>query len=119
LLLGIVGLPIFAQGSSGMEVITGKTGGYLIGFLIASLFMGEFNHRQWPLKIGTSLMAMCIGTAIILLSGFTKLGLDIGWVSAFEHGIKPFLGGAFLKIIIGAYLSMVSYRFIIGRAPTT
>lgn len=40
LFIGIIGLPVFAGFKQGLTVITGPTGGYLIGFAVSILVMG-------------------------------------------------------------------------------
>ena len=48
LLLGLVGLPVFAGGASGMVAISGPTGGFLVGFLLASVVIGALaEHWHW------------------------------------------------------------------------
>ncbi len=48
LLLGLVGLPIFAGGVSGMVALSGPTGGFLAGFLLASIVIGAIaEHWHW------------------------------------------------------------------------
>src|SRR5699024_5062047 len=46
LLLGLIGLPVFAGGASGFGVLFGPTGGYLIGFIFASLLIGTLQSRS-------------------------------------------------------------------------
>ena len=117
LVLGAVGLPVFADGNAGLEIFFGNTGGYLIGFLCASLFMGEWHKMQWPLKINTAILAMLLGTLIVLLCGYLKLSTSIGLQAAYIHGIAPFIPGAIFKIIAGAYISLVICRFTKGVSP--
>src|ERR687885_66593 len=45
-LLGVVGLPVYADGKHGMDIITGVTGGYLVGFLIAGYVVGRLAERR-------------------------------------------------------------------------
>jgi len=48
LLLGLVGLPVFAGGASGMVALSGPTGGFLVGFLLASIVVGAIaEHWHW------------------------------------------------------------------------
>ena len=51
LLLGLVGIPVFAGGSAGAAKLFGPTGGYLIGYLflalIAGAFVGRFAENKW------------------------------------------------------------------------
>ena len=53
LLMGILGAPIFASGSHGLEKIVGATGGYLVGMLISTLVLGALAGRKWDQKIKT------------------------------------------------------------------
>ncbi|MFZ2413209.1 MAG: biotin transporter BioY [Candidatus Cryosericum sp.] len=48
LLLGLVGLPVFAGGASGLVALSGPTGGFLFGFLLASIVIGVLaEHWHW------------------------------------------------------------------------
>jgi biotin transport system substrate-specific component len=48
LLLGLVGLPVFAEGASGLIALSGPTGGFLAGFLLASIVVGiVVEHWHW------------------------------------------------------------------------
>lgn len=48
LLLGLVGLPVFAGGASGLVALSGPTGGFLVGFLLAALVIGFLaDHWHW------------------------------------------------------------------------
>ena len=46
LLLGIVGLPVFSGGASGLGVLLGPTGGYLIGFVVAAFLVGTLCEKK-------------------------------------------------------------------------
>src|SRR3954471_16851391 len=47
LLVGMIGLPVFADGDHGMDVITGASGGYIIGFLVAGWVVGRLAERRY------------------------------------------------------------------------
>ena len=48
LLLGLIGLPVFAGGAAGMVALSGPTGGFLAGFLLASIVVGALaEHWHW------------------------------------------------------------------------
>jgi biotin transport system substrate-specific component len=103
LIIGGLGLPVFADGSFGWEVLIGNTGGYLFGFAVAAFVVGWFGEREnWQTNFGKSLIAMTIGTAIILILGTTFLGVKIGFGDALKYGFYPFLLGAVIKIVLGA-----------------
>ena len=41
ILLGVIGLPVFAGGKAGAGVLLGPTGGYLIGFVVGAFVIGK------------------------------------------------------------------------------
>jgi len=43
--LGVAGVPWFNGGTGGVSAIAGPTGGYLIGFVLAALFLGYVVDR--------------------------------------------------------------------------
>lgn len=57
LLIGAIGLPVFAGFTGGLSRITGPTGGYLIGYIAVIIFAGIFNHlgknKIWMFIIGS------------------------------------------------------------------
>ena len=60
--LGAVGLPFYADGTSGWEVVQGATGGYLIGFLAAAVLVGWLADRGFGRTWATTLIAFLAGT---------------------------------------------------------
>lgn len=110
LLLGIVGIPVFADASAGWEKIAGNSGGFLYGFIIGAYAVGKLSEQGWAKKIPKSLAAMSIGTAIILLTGVTHLSYYIGWSKAIEYGLQPFIAGAIVKIALGALIMWQAER---------
>lgn len=102
--LGILGLPVFAEASSGWSVITGGSGGFLIGFVAAAYFAAFAAEKGWGASIGKALSAMTIGTLIIMLFGIAQLSYQFDFPKALEWGFYPFIPGAIVKIILGALL---------------
>ncbi len=103
LLIGVVGLPVFAAAADGVHrsgletivsleggrVVLGATGGYLVGFLVASFVVGRLSEQGWDRRIGGSVAAMALGSAIIYAFGVTWLALaaDLGMAEAL--GFRP------------------------------
>jgi len=110
LFLGAIGLPVFSNFSSGVDVLFGKSAGYMLGFLIASIVVGIMATKQKE-KFPYYFIQMAVGTLTILLFGGIALlrFLDIGEVLSL--GIKPFLAGGFVKILLGSILLSVYRRF--------
>src|SRR3954468_2724743 len=61
LLLGVVGLPFFAEGKGGIAVIWGARGGYLVGFVLAAAAVGRLAELGWDRRIGGAIGATAIG----------------------------------------------------------
>ncbi len=104
LLEGAFGLPVFAGTpikGIGLAYMTGPTGGYLAGFLVAAIICGKLAEKGWDRRPVTTLSGMLIGTLIIYICGLTWLATFIGWgEKVFQLGLIPFLAGDLLKIVI-------------------
>lgn len=104
LILGALGVAVFADGNAGVEIIKGTSGGYLLGFLFAVIILESF-FQKLKTSFAGIVLYMTLGTAIILLSGGLRLlqfyDLKIVW----ESGIKPFLLGGLIKILVGSALA--------------
>ena len=114
LILGIMGLPVFAGFRSGPATFLGVTGGYLIGFVFAAYITGyifENFGNKIKEKICLTLAACLIGLAVIYLFGYIHL---FGYLSTIYHGmefkslaiktfdlaVKPFILVEFIKFFI-------------------
>ena len=105
LLAGIAGAPVFAPAATvGLARLTGATGGYLIGMLIATLVLGALADRKADQKFKTSFPALILGSAIVFTFGLTWLhtSLDLTWTQTISAGLTPFIFGEVIKIAITA-----------------
>lgn len=108
LLLGIIGLPVFAGGKAGIGVLFGPTGGYLFGFVAAALVTGWIAApRPGPAGLARMLAAMAAGTACLYALGVTQLALvaHLAPSRALAVGVLPFVPGDALKIAVAALIS--------------
>lgn len=110
LIVGALGAPVFSEFSSGMDVVTGKSLGYFIGFIIATLLVGRMAEVQ-KAKFPYYLLQMTLGTLVILLIGMLGLLRYIDLKTAFLKGVLPFLPGGLVKILLGAILLSTHRRF--------
>lgn len=103
LLLGILGLPVFAGGAGGFAVIAGPGGGYLLGYLLAAAVAGLiFRPGKKISKTLLLLMvsiASLIAAAVIYIPGlfWLKLNLGLEWRETLKIGIFPFIAGDLIK----------------------
>ncbi len=103
ILQGLVGLPVFAYGG-GLMYIFGPTGGFIIGFLISGIVLGELADRGWGKRFITSIVCMLLGLLIIYFFGILQLTLIKGFEYAILKGFYPFLIGDLYKLLIAGIL---------------
>ena len=108
---GVIGLPIFAGMTSGIALLSGATGGFLAGFIVApkvvGLILGESKER------GRLIIALVAGTIIIFLSGNLWLWIIMNGSIAktLSLGFIPFLPGAVIKIgLVIAVVEALRFR---------
>lgn len=99
---GAVGMPVFANGGAGLAVLTGPTGGYLAGFVMAAFLVGWLAERGWDRRAATTVLAMVAGNAVIYACGVTRLAEFIGWDRVWSAGVQPFLAGDALKVALAS-----------------
>lgn len=102
-LVGALGVPVFADGTSGLETVLGPSGGYLFGFGCAAAWVGRFaDDRRLARPWWGALSVMLGAHALILLSGGLGLAARLGAMQAWSVGIAPFLVGGAVKSILAA-----------------
>lgn len=119
LALGAIGLPIFAEGAHGTSVILGVTGGYLIGFVVASALVGRLAELGWDRTILGAIGAMLLGSLVIYAVGvpwlaMTAFGGDLA--TAFDKGMRTFLLWDAVKLLLAAAAFPAAWWFV-GRRP--
>ena len=108
IVLGALGLPVFAGGGSGILHLVGPTGGYLLAFPIAAAVTGALAGQlpRSPLRV---LLACALGMVIIHAGGVAQLALLGGDPAlAVRVGFVPFLTGDLLKAGLAAALILAA-----------
>jgi biotin transport system substrate-specific component len=107
LALGMLGLPVFAGGASGVARLIGPTGGYLLAFPVAAAATGAVVGLKPTLA--RALLACAIGMALIHVGGVAQLAVLGGDPAlAFRVGFVPFLTGDLLKIGLAAAVILLA-----------
>jgi biotin transport system substrate-specific component len=116
--VGLAGVPIYAEGRSGLAVIQGVTGGYIIGFVVAAAVVGRLAELGWDRRLVGAIVAMLIGTALIYAIGVPWLKLTTGmpWTDAVAAGLTPFLVWDAAKIAVAAAIFPLGW-WAVGRRP--
>ena len=113
LLLGLIGIPVFASSAAGLAAIFGPTGGYLWGFFLYILVVGLCYRREQPLC--SLIIGNLLGAFLQLVAGAAWLMVvaKLSWLAAYNAGVLPFLVPAVIKIV----LVVVVARAIVRRLP--
>jgi len=114
---GLVGLPVFAGGGSGFDTITGASGGYLVGFVIAAALVGHLAERGQDRRVDTAAAAFLLGSVVIYLFGVAWLMQVTGWdlPEAMAKGVAPFVVGDLLKAGFAALALPAVWRLVGDR----
>jgi len=117
--IGGLGLPLFASGAFGLKSLFGPTGGYLIGFIVASWMVGRLTSErkiggQYAPTGGRSAPTGGINPAATFILGSIAIYFfGAGWLATFLHcsvkkaiflGVLPFIPGDILKIIFATLI---------------
>ena len=106
-LLGAIGIPVFANFTGGLGIVLGVTGGFIISFPIMALFAGFAstkgvkNPALWMWLILGALVNYAVGTVWCMFAA----GLDLA--GALAACVIPFIPTAILKIILAGFLGMM------------
>jgi biotin transport system substrate-specific component len=118
MLIGALGFDVFANsaaGTTGIEYMMGGTGGFLVGFVLATLALGYAARRAWDRNVAMMAVAMLVGSIIIYVPGVMWLAHLYTWEQAFAWGLTPFLVGDALKLALAALLVPAVWKMV-GRA---
>jgi biotin transport system substrate-specific component len=104
LLLGIVGVPLYADHTHGWSVFSGTDGGYIVGFVLAAALTGGLAERGWDKRFASSVTLMLSGSVVIYVCGAVWLHHVIGgsWNTALTDGVYPFVAGDLVKLYLAA-----------------
>lgn len=102
--LGTIGLPWFTGWSGGLNIIFGPTGGYLTGFVLASVFLSSHRGRSYLDKLISMLLANFLiihGLGLIQLAvWFHTKGSTLNLWKLISMSLLPFIPGDLIKIVL-------------------
>lgn len=112
--LGAIGLPFYAEGSSGIEVVRGATGGYLVGFVVAAWVMGRLAERRQDRAMATAIPLFLLGSVTIHLFGVPWLAhtLGVSGTEAIELGSVPFIVGDLVKVVVAGTVLPATWSLV-------
>ncbi|MEA2292245.1 MAG: biotin transport system substrate-specific component [Solirubrobacteraceae bacterium] len=116
IVVGMVGVPVYADGAHGVAIVTGATGGYLIGFLVAGWVVGRLSERRLDRTPLTALPLFVVGSAIVYAIGVPWLAVsaDMSIGKAIADGFVPFIPGDVVKAVAAGALLPAAWK-LAGR----
>lgn len=104
--VGVLGFPVFAGGASGLAVIFGATGGFLLGFIFAAALIGRLAELSWSSDALKMFVSYVLGSAVIYAIGVPVLAMSAfasDLVAAMTY-MLPYLIWDAVKAVIAAAL---------------
>ena len=113
--LGVAGVPWFTGLGSGLGYLTGPTGGYIIGFILAALFLGHLTDTYIRSRSFLSMLVLMLlaNFVIIYVPGLLQLGLwlnlvkgePVAFATLLGMGAIPFVAGDVTKAVLAAAIA--------------
>lgn len=114
---GVLFIPWFSGMTGGIEVLLGSTGGYFIGFILASYFIGDITEKFADARKFKKMFAVIAvaNFAIIYIPGLAGLaiwsyltqGILLGIPELVVMGLAPFIFGDIVKILGASTVSKI------------
>ena len=119
ILLGAIGIPVFANFSGGIGVLAGPTGGYIIGFLFSALLMwameklpGKKSVMQIVSMIAGLIVCYAFGTVWFVIV-YGRMNGPIGFTAALASCVVPFIIPDIIKIALAYVLSRKLRKYVL------
>ncbi|MEP2426115.1 MAG: biotin transporter BioY, partial [Tateyamaria sp.] len=104
MIIGALGFDVFQSSTAelnGIAYMMGGTGGYLVGYVMATLLLGTLAQRGWDRSMGWMALAMLLGNVLLYVPGLLWLGQLYGWDKPIlAWGLTPFLFGHGIKLAL-------------------
>lgn len=106
-LIGIIGLPVFSGGKSGLGTLVGPGGGYFLGFLLTVLVITLIKGKNLNLK-KSIILTVFVGMTIMYICGATWLGNynGLSFMENLKVSILPFILGDFIKCVLSSFIAI-------------
>jgi len=112
IILGAVGLPVFAGFTGGMSIVFGPTGGFILSFPVMAWLAGKAAEKE---NILWMFAGLTMGTLLNFLCGMLMFSLitSSSFATAFLACVLPFIPTAIIKIILSGALGRSIKKLLI------
>lgn len=112
-LLGLIGIRIFANFSGGPQHIFKPSFGFLIGFIFASYVVGKLTYKRQSLSFKRIFLSTLFGTFIIYLCGVPYMyfvlnhimGKGMDFLTVLKIGCLIFIPGELIKAVVASFVA--------------
>lgn len=111
-LMGAVGLPLFAGQGHGVATLLGPSGGYLVGGIACAFGVGLLAERGWDRRPWTALVTFAVGELLVYGPGLANLARFVGSGQLFVDGLYPFVPGDVIKMLAAAAVLPLAWRLV-------
>jgi biotin transport system substrate-specific component len=115
--VGLAGLPVFADLTGGPLAVLKPSFGFVIGFIPSAFVAGMLARRAWDRRFGRALATFGIASALPFVIGLPylalilgRLGLDNSLPAVLMAGLVPFIPGGIVKTVLAAGLMPLAWR---------
>ena len=105
-ILGLMGLPIFAAGG-GIGYVMSPTFGFLYGMVLGSLAIAYFSKDLFNKNLIKITFSILLGALIVFFCGVLHLAAFVGIEKSLALGLEPFLYSELLKILLTIFLIQI------------
>ncbi len=114
IVIGWAGLPVFAGGTHGWAVLRGGSGGYFVGFVLATLLVGWQARHGVDRRVDTLAGSFLLASALIYVPGVWWLAHVYHWsyTKAITTGVSPFILGDLLKALAAGALLPAAWKLV-------
>ena len=110
-ILGALGLPVFAHFTGGIGIILGSTGGYIVGFIFMG-FVYMIMERMFGQKNTVAMIALVIGLVVCYAFGtawfmyvYTRDTGSVGLLMVLGWCVFPFIIPDIIKLVLALLIS--------------
>lgn len=111
ILLGAIGIPVFAGPSGGIGIILGNTGGYIVGFVFIALICW-LTEKLFGSGLIVRIISMLVGLAVMYAFGtawyiflYTKNTGDVSLIQVMKWCVTPFVIPDLIKLALAVILT--------------
>lgn len=112
MLIGLAGLPVFADFTGSIAAIAKPSFGFVIGFIFSAFVAGWFAERAWDRRPALAFLGFAAASVVPFLFGIpymafilnVVMGLDLSFWALLEAGLFPFIVGGLIKAGLAAVI---------------